>query len=204
MRRIVMSIACAAAVGSGCQQRAQDAKPSYPSGVGASAGITTVLTIADINVVRVEGETNLAQLQVQLSGSTSQHNPVTVQYATADGTAVADEDYRPASGTLTFLTDSSAPQSFDVTLIGGSAHHQTATFSVILSNPVNATIGRSKATVTVVENRPPSGRPTAGQLGINAPVLAPPTAMRRLQPLVSPRSVTPQGGHKRFFVIQSR
>jgi subtilisin family serine protease len=57
--------------------------------------------VVDGQVIFQEGDTQTTlQVAVNLSAPSSQ--PVTVSYATADGTAVAGSDYLPTSGTLTF------------------------------------------------------------------------------------------------------
>jgi hypothetical protein len=81
-------------------------------------------------------------------------NPVTVDFATADGTAVAPGDYTPTSGTVTFAPgDTSQPvtvQTIDDTLIEG-----TETFTVNLSNPTgNATIVDGTGVGTIVSDGP--------------------------------------------------
>ena len=78
---------------------------------------------------------------------------VTVDYATANGTATAGEDYTAASGTLTF---GAGQTSKTVTV---PAQHDTAaesdeTFTLTLSNPTGATLGDGQATGTIAEVAP--------------------------------------------------
>jgi hypothetical protein len=80
-----------------------------------------------------------------LSGTT-----ITVDYATVDGTAVADEDYEATSGTLTFLPGVMHGQ-LEVTVLGDGEGEATEDFSVALSGPVNATLGRDRAMVSIVD-----------------------------------------------------
>ena len=56
------------------------------------------LSINDVTVTEANGGTVNAVFTVSLSNASGQ--PVTVDYATADGTAVAGADYTSASGTL--------------------------------------------------------------------------------------------------------
>ncbi len=65
---------------------------------------------------------------------------VTVQYATANGTATAGSDYTTTSGTLTF-TPGQLTQTVPVPVLGDTVFEPTETFVVNLSNPINATIG---------------------------------------------------------------
>ncbi len=68
--------------------------------------------------------------------------PVTVQYATADGTAIAGTDYQAASGLLTFAPGQTS-QTINVTVLGDTLNQPTKKFTVALSNPQNATLGRA-------------------------------------------------------------
>ncbi|MCE0446708.1 hypothetical protein LT493_25310 [Streptomyces tricolor] len=76
-------------------------------GVGASpAGAdqalrASVTTDAPVVPVR-EGGTARVKVTVATTGEQPLTEPVTVTYATADGTAASGTDYTPVSGTLTF------------------------------------------------------------------------------------------------------
>ena len=78
--------------------------------------------------------------------------PVTVTYATADGTAVAGVDYTAAAGQLVFAPGSTE-QSFNVVTLDNSADDGERTVLLSLSNPVNAILGpRSSATLTIADD----------------------------------------------------
>ena len=83
---------------------------------------------------------------------------MTVDYTTADGTALAGSDYQPASGTLTFAAGDD-PLTIAVPVIGDTVAEPTKTFRLVLSNPNGATLGsRVQATGTIVDNDvPPAG-----------------------------------------------
>jgi YVTN family beta-propeller protein len=67
-------------------------------------------------------------------------SPVTVSYATADGSATtADHDYQPASGSLTFAPGVTS-QTVMVLVNGDTKDESDETFSVKLSNPVGAVL----------------------------------------------------------------
>ena len=74
--------------------------------------------------------------------------PSTVAYATEDGTAAAGEDYAAASGTLTFApgeTEKTVP----VSVFDDAVDEADETFTLTLSAPAGATLGRAVATGTV-------------------------------------------------------
>jgi beta-glucosidase len=93
-------------------------------------------------------------LPVNLNMSSS--TPVTVDYATTDGTAVAGTDYSAAAGTLTFAPGVTT-QPIHLTALPTSLHEPTKTFQVTLANvsPSGDAIGpRSTTTVSILNNNP--------------------------------------------------
>jgi hypothetical protein len=66
-------------------------------------------------------------------------DPVTVAYATADGSAVAGVDYLAASGTLTFAPGT-ARATVSVSVIGDTAVELDEVFFLRLTSPTNATV----------------------------------------------------------------
>src|SRR5204862_1861441 len=64
-------------------------------------------SINDVSVVEGNSGTTNAVLTVSLSSASAQ--TVTVNYATANGTATAGTDYVSTNGTLTFLTGETHP-----------------------------------------------------------------------------------------------
>ena len=82
--------------------------------------------------------TTPASITVTLSAASGQ--TVTVNYATANGTATAGSDYTATSGTLTFNPgDTSKP--INVPITSDTAVEGNETFTVTLSSPSNATLG---------------------------------------------------------------
>jgi subtilisin-like proprotein convertase family protein len=81
-------------------------------------------------------------------------NTVTVDYATADGTAtIANGDYNAASGTITFAPGETQ-KTFTVTVNGNTINQANRTFFVNLSNPTNASIdtGYATGTATIIDD----------------------------------------------------
>ena len=72
----------------------------------------------------------------------------TVQYATANGTATAGEDYTPASGTLTFLAGE-ASKTFDVAVLDDARDEPDETVLLHLSHPTGGLVLGSPSTATL-------------------------------------------------------
>ena len=78
---------------------------------------------------------------------------VTVEYATADGTATAGEDYSSASGTLTFAAGETA-KTVSVPVLDDVIDEGQETFTLRLSNATGARIADAEATGTVSNGDP--------------------------------------------------
>ncbi|MGV7204245.1 putative Ig domain-containing protein [Xanthomonas citri] len=107
------------------------------------------LSIDDVSVNEGNSGTTTATFTVSLSAASGQ--TVTVNYATADGTATAGSDYVARSGTLTFAPGVTA-QGVAVTVNGDTAVEPNETFSVGLSGASNATIARATGTGTILND----------------------------------------------------
>ncbi len=104
------------------------------------------LTIGDATVTEGSSGTVNEVFTVKLSSASTA--PVTVHYATADGTAKAGVDYTATSGTLTFAPGTTS-QTITVPTQAGSAG--THTYSVTLSQPSGATISDGSAVGTIID-----------------------------------------------------
>jgi streptogramin lyase len=116
---------------------------------GASASPAALPTLSFSNAQAIASPHG-ATMTFKATLSAASTSPVTVQYATMDGTAVAGTDYVAASGTLT-LAPGSTSGSVTVTLLpvtlgaGGS----NKTFSLNLSNPSGATLATPSVRGTI-------------------------------------------------------
>ena len=100
------------------------------------------LSVADARA----GEGGTLRFAVRLSEASDA--AVTVDYATADGTATAGEDYTAGSGTLTFNAGE-LEQTIQVAALADRTEEGDETFTVSLSNPSGATLADREATGTV-------------------------------------------------------
>ncbi len=104
------------------------------------------LSVADVTVSEDSGSAAFTVTLTPESGFT-----VTVNYATADGTATAGDDYTGASGVLTFDPGETSKQ-IDVTVTDDSVHEDLETFTLTLSGQTGDTavrIARSAATAAI-------------------------------------------------------
>jgi hypothetical protein len=77
---------------------------------------------------------------------------VTVDYATADGTATAaDRDYQPKMGTVRFKAGETC-RGITISVKGDTAVEGPETFDVVLSNAVGATIADGVGVVTIIDD----------------------------------------------------
>jgi hypothetical protein len=77
-------------------------------------------------------------------------NPITVSYATADGSATAGTNYTATSGTIVFAPGETSKTILIQTLDDGVVD-PTRTFTVSLSSPVGATIARGQGTGSILD-----------------------------------------------------
>jgi hypothetical protein len=101
------------------------------------------VSVGDASVTEGNAGTTSMTFPVTLSAASSQ--PVTVTFATADGTATAPSDYAAANGTLTFGPGETS-KSITVGVVADVAIEQDESFSVTISGAVGATIATGSAT----------------------------------------------------------
>jgi Zn-dependent metalloprotease len=108
------------------------------------------LSIADAGVL--EGNAGTPSVLVNVSLTPSQAAPVTVDFATADGTAtIANNDYTALTGTLTFAPGQTS-RAVTASVIGDTTVEPPETFFVNLSNPTGATIADGQGIVTIIND----------------------------------------------------
>jgi hypothetical protein len=128
-------------------------------GPGPSDGIPQI----KINDVRVtEGNTDLspatpATFTVSLSMASSV--PITVEYATADGSAIAPADYVAEHEKLTFKPGDPLTQKVTIDVRGDHLDEADEWFKVDLSNPTNAGLADPQGIGTIIDDDGP-GVPT--------------------------------------------
>ena len=106
------------------------------------------LSVGDQSAVESLGE---IVFEISLAGQSAM--PVTVEYATANGTANAQEDYEATTGTLTF-DPGERSQTITVPLLDDAVHEATETFQLELSSPFGANLAHGVGTGTITDDDP--------------------------------------------------
>jgi hypothetical protein len=113
--------------------------------------VPATLSVSDATVVEGNLGTTVAAVVVTLSEPSSKN--VSVNYATADGTARAGIDYQPAFGNLTFVPGETS-KTIQVRVIGDRVHDPDKAFVVNLSRAQRAKVDDAQGIVTVVDDEP--------------------------------------------------
>ncbi len=115
------------------------------------------VSIGNVSLNEGNSGTTTARFTVTLSAAAS--SPVTVVYATANGTATAGSDYTAKSGTISFAVGETS-KTIDVVLAGDTQVEADETFVVRLSAASGATIATAQATGTILNDDQPPPPPT--------------------------------------------
>lgn len=136
--------------------------PTNDATLGSKA--TSTLNIADddaMPTITLSSATNSigeaagqATVTVQLSAASGRE--VTVQYATADGTAVSPDDYTTIPLTTLTFAPGSTSQTFTVEVVNDALYEEDEFVGLVLSTPTNATLGiPASGTLTIVDDEAP-------------------------------------------------
>jgi hypothetical protein len=127
-----------------------------PQGAGFDLGayerFVPTLAIGDASVVEGDSGTTSAVFAVTLSLPAP--SAVTVNFASADGTASAGVDYQAVSGALTFAPGSTL-RTVTVPVLGDHVDEDDETFVVNLAGATGATLGDAQGLGTIQDNDPP-------------------------------------------------
>jgi Bacterial Ig domain/Calx-beta domain len=110
------------------------------------------ISISD--VAAMEGDSGATPFVFTVSLSEASTQTVTVDYATADGSATAPGDYAAGSGTVTFLPGETS-HSIEVAVLGNTSVESDKSFSVNLTNASNATLADDTGQGTIVNDDSP-------------------------------------------------
>jgi hypothetical protein len=125
--------------------------------VGKRQGRGTILDddpppSSSINDVALgEGNAGAKQATFTVSLSAPSGKPISISYATADGSASAGTDYQATTGTLSF-SPGQTTATLSVPVTGDTNAEPDETFFVNLTDPVNVTLARAQGVGTIVND----------------------------------------------------
>ena len=160
---VTVTLAAGAACGSPAAVCAKDGR-ALSNTISATVRGPVGISVADARVE--EGEGAVLRFAVTLSRAAS--GTLTVDYATSDGSAHAGDDYRSASGTLSFGAGESS-QRIEVAVLDDDHDEGEETLTLTLSNPSSGRLTDGEATGTI-ENRDPMPRALLARFGRTAAV----------------------------------
>ncbi|HAZ43403.1 MAG TPA: hypothetical protein DCZ55_02685, partial [Cyanobacteria bacterium UBA11371] len=111
------------------------------------------ISISDVSVTEGTGGTTNAVVTVSLSGISGL--PVTVNYATSDGTANAGSDYTAIASSLTFNPGETS-KTITVAINPDTLQEPLETFNVSLTGATNATIADNTGIVSIIDDDRPT------------------------------------------------
>jgi hypothetical protein len=132
-------------------------------GASIVAPATAVLSIADDDAAPVPGELRFSAasysvgetdgtVTVSVQRINGSDGVVSVDYATADATAVAPGDYSSTAGTLVWADGDVLDKTFDIPIVNDGIAENDEMLALALSNAAGAALGNpSAATVAIVE-----------------------------------------------------
>ena len=109
------------------------------------------------NASLTEGDSGTANLTFNVTLTSPSASTVTVNYSTANGTAIAGTDYTAVSGVVTF-TPGVTSQPINVPILGNTIFQANRQFTVTLSSPSGggSSLGTSTGTATINDDDAPT------------------------------------------------
>jgi hypothetical protein len=118
----------------------------------ATGGPPPLPTLSIDSVSQGEGNAGTTPYVFTVVLSDASATPVTVAYATTDGSALAPADYAATGGVLTFSPGGPLSQTITVDAVGELLVEADETFFVDLSAPSGATLANSRGTGTILND----------------------------------------------------
>ena len=125
--------------------------------IGQGTGTATILNggltqkLVQVNDIQVADGTTGAVATFTFTLSSPSTNVVTLQYATANGTAIAGTNYLASSGLVTFPVGQTT-ETVPITILPVTESGPNTQFTLNLTNPQNATLANTTATATILNN----------------------------------------------------
>jgi uncharacterized delta-60 repeat protein len=114
-------------------------------------------TVSIGDVVLTEGNAGSKAATFTLTLSAASGFSVSVNYATANGSATASSDYQAVSGSVSFF--GATTRTISVTVVGDGNVEPDESFFVNLTNPQNVTIARAQGQAVIINDDNSGGNP---------------------------------------------
>ena len=124
----------------------------------AAVDITNAPGVIQFASANVSAAENLWHGRADAIRTDGNRGLVTVHFATSDGSGVAGTNYKPNSGTVTFL-DGETVKTFAVPVLDDGVLHGDTSALVTLTRPTGATLGANALATLTITN--PSGTSSA-------------------------------------------
>lgn len=123
-------------------------------------------TISISNASVTEGNSGSKTLSFPISITNPNSSPIVLTANTADGTAMAGNDYVALANYTVTIPANTSSYNLNVTVNGDTIYEGSETFTVTLSNPTNATITTATATGTITndDSAPTSARTSCADI----------------------------------------
>lgn len=114
---------------------------------------TATVNLADVAILEADGGPTVADFVITLTSV--QNGVVNIDFTTQDGTATAGADYLMTAGSLVFQPGQ-MQMTVSVPILDDLAMEADETFTLVLTSPVSALLGRTQAIATILddESRP--------------------------------------------------
>jgi hypothetical protein len=110
------------------------------------------ITIGDRTITETDNGATSITYTISLNAPSGK--PISVKYATADGTAIALADYTATNGIISFAPGETS-KTITVQVLGDTIDEFDETFFLNLSDATNATIIKNQAVSTIIDNDAP-------------------------------------------------
>jgi hypothetical protein len=121
--------------------------------IGSILNDDSSLRVSDVSITEGDNGTSIVTYVVSLTGALTTA-PVTVNYATSNGTAAGGVDYVGTYGALTFAPGETS-KTVDVLVAGDTINELNETFNLTLNTPVSAILADATGVATIVDNSDP-------------------------------------------------
>lgn len=108
-----------------------------------------IISVQDVSMAEGNDADTAVKLVISINKVTD--SPVTVNYKTADGTALSSTDYISKSGSIT-IPAGQLSSTLEITILSDTLEEPHETFRLILSGPQNGQLTTSEAIITILDD----------------------------------------------------